>query len=335
MRTLVTGAAGFIGSFVTKALLARGDEVTGVDNLNAYYDPSLKEARLRHLQAAKNFTFVLASVADREAMQSLFEDGKFDRVIHLAAEVRERNSLDAAEDFVTNNITGFLNILEGCRHGGAGSLVYASSCSVYGANRKLPHCVRDCADHPLNLYAASKKSNELMAHVYAQLCGLPVTGLRFFSVYGPWGRPDMAAFVFTRKILAGEPIDIFNYGGCTGDFTYIDDAVDGVLRAADHPAQPDPAWNAATPSPATSSAPYRLYNVGAATSVELLEFIGIIEGILGRDAKKHLMPMDRCDVEADRADIGDIAADLGYAPKTAIEAGLERFISWYREYYRV
>jgi UDP-glucuronate 4-epimerase len=246
-----------------------------------------------------------------------------------------RDSLDAPEDYITNNITGFLNILEGCRHGDAGSLVYASSCSVYGANRKLPHCVRDCADHPLSLFAATKKSNELMAHVYAQLCDLPVTGLRFFSVYGPWGRPDMAAFIFTRKILAGEPIDVFHYGACTRDFTYIDDVVDGILRAADHPAKPAPSWNAASPHPAASSAPHRLYNVGAGSSVELLTFIGIIEKILGREAKKNLLPMDRCEVASDRADITDIAEELGYTPKTPLEAGLERSISWYREYYRV
>lgn len=335
MRTLVTGAAGFIGAFVTKALLDRGDEVTGVDNLNAYYDPSLKEARLRRLQQAKNFTFLMASVADREAMQSLFATGRFDRVIHLAAEVRERGSLDAPEAYVTNNMAGFLNILEGCRGGGAGSLVYASSCSVYGGNAKLPHCVHDCADHPLSLYAASKKSNELMAHAYSQLCGLPTTGLRFFSIYGPWGRPDMAAFIFTRKILAGEPVDLFNYGGCTRDFTYIDDAVDGVLRAADHPARADPRWKPAAPDPATSSAPYRLYNVGSGGSAELLEFLGIIEKILGREAKKNPLPMDLCEVASHQADISDIAADLGYAPKTPVEAGLERFITWYREYYRV
>lgn len=335
MKILVTGAAGFIGASVTKALLERGDEVVGVDNLNAYYDPGLKQARLRPLQSRDAFAFVKADIADRDAMRALFAANTFDRVIHLAAEVRVRNSLDDPEAYISANISGFLNVLEGCRYHNAGGLVYASSCSVYGANRSLPHSEHHNVDHPLSLYAATKKSNELMAHVYAQLCGLPVTGLRFFSVYGPWGRPDMAAFIFTRKILAGEPIDVFNFGRGTRDFTYIDDVADGILRAVDHPATPSPEWNGTAPDAATSSAPYRIYNVGAASSVGLLYFISCIEKLLGREARKNLLPTDPCEVEDDRADIRDLIVDLGYAPRTSIEDGLQRFVSWYREYYRV
>jgi UDP-glucuronate 4-epimerase len=335
MKVLVTGAAGFIGSQTTEALLARGDEVIGLDNLNDYYDVNLKLARLKRIEGRNNFHFVRADLADRGAIEGVFSEFRPERVINLAAQAGVRYALQNPHAYMDANLTGFLNILEGCRHHGVEHLVYASSSSVYGANTKMPFSVHDNVDHPVSLYAASKKANELMAHSYAHLFCLPVTGLRFFTVYGPWGRPDMSLFLFTRNILAGQPIDVFNFGHHARDFTYIDDIVEGVVRTLDRVAAPNPQWNGAAPDPATSSAPYRLYNIGNNQPVELMYFIECIEKAVGRKAIKNLLPMQPGDVEKTYADVEALVADTGFQPKTPIEEGVRRFVTWYKEYYRV
>jgi UDP-glucuronate 4-epimerase len=335
MHILVTGAAGFIGFHVCRKLLERGDRVTGLDNVNDYYDVSLKEARLAQLTPHPQFTFRRLDLADRDGMARLFEAGRFDVVIHLAAQAGVRYSLTNPHAYIDSNLVGFLNILEGCRHTRVGHLAYASSSSVYGANTRMPFSVHDNVDHPVSLYAASKKANELMAHAYSHLYGLPTTGLRFFTVYGPWGRPDMALFLFTRAILAGQPIDVFNEGRMQRDFTYIDDIVEGVVRVADRPAAADGAWTGADPDPGTSSAPYRVYNIGNHQPVELLHLIAVLEQCLGRTAAKNLLPMQPGDVPATYADVDDLSRDVGFHPGTPIEDGMRRFVEWYRAYYRV
>jgi len=333
MKFLVTGAAGFIGFHTAKALLDRGDEVIGLDNLNSYYDVKLKKARLAQLQGRNGFTFHKLDLVERAGVEELFATTRPQRVIHLAAQAGVRYSLENPRAYIDSNIVGTLNVLEGCRHNGVEHLVFASSSSVYGANTALPFSVHQNVDHPLSLYAASKKANELMAHTYAHLYRLPVTGLRFFTVYGPWGRPDMALFLFTKKILAGEPIDVFNEGHHARDFTYIDDIVAGVVRTADRIATPDPDWNSNRPDPATSSAPYRIYNIGNNNPVELMHFIACIEKALGREAKKNFLPLQPGDVPKTYADVDALVADVGFKPSTPIEVGIDRFIAWYRSYY--
>ncbi|HEX7369423.1 MAG TPA: NAD-dependent epimerase [Rhodanobacteraceae bacterium] len=335
MRILVTGAAGFIGSSLSLRLLARGDEVLGVDNLNDYYDVTLKQARLDRLTPHPNFQFAKIDIADRPALERAFAEFKPERVVNLAAQAGVRYSLENPHAYIEANIVGFMNILEACRHGKVGHLVYASSSSVYGANRKLPFSVQDSVDHPVSLYAASKKANELMAHTYSHLYGLPTTGLRFFTVYGPWGRPDMALFLFTRKILAGEPIDVFNHGHHTRDFTYIDDIVEGVIRTLDHVATSDPDYDPLHPSAASSSAPYRVYNIGNSHPVELSHYIEVLEQCLGRKAQKNLLPLQPGDVPDTSADVAELMQDTGYKPDTSVEAGVKRFVEWYRDYYKV
>jgi len=334
MRVLVTGAAGFIGSHLSERLLARGDEVLGYDNLNAYYDPTLKEARLAKLTPKDGFSFVRASLEDRAALEAAFDDFKPQRVVNLAAQAGVRYSLENPHAYIDSNIVGFLNILEACRHRGIEHLVYASSSSVYGANRKLPFAVEDSVDHPVSLYAASKKANELMAHTYSHLFNLPTTGLRFFTVYGPWGRPDMALFLFTKKILAGEPIDVFNHGHHTRDFTYIDDIVEGVIRTLDRVPGADPDYDPLAPTPASSLAPYRVYNIGNHQPVELLRYIEVLEECLGRKAEKHLLPLQPGDVPDTYADVEALSRDTGYSPSTPIETGVRRFADWYRAFYQ-
>jgi UDP-glucuronate 4-epimerase len=333
MRILVTGAAGFIGSKLSERLLARGDEVLGYDNLNDYYDPKLKEARLARLTPHPAFRFQRASLEDRDAIDLAFADFAPQRVVNLAAQAGVRYSLENPRAYVDSNIVGFMNILEACRHNRVEHLVYASSSSVYGNNRNLPFAVEDSVDHPVSMYAATKKANELMAHTYSHLFGLPTTGLRFFTVYGPWGRPDMALFLFTRKILAGEPIDVFNHGHHTRDFTYIDDIVEGVIRTLDHVPGPDPSYDPLSPSPATSSAPYRVYNIGNHRPVELLRYIEVLEDCLGRKAGKNLLPLQPGDVPDTYADVEALRRDTGYSPSTPIEEGVARFVAWYREFY--
>ena len=335
MRVLVTGAAGFIGSHLSERLLARGDEVLGYDNLNAYYDPALKEARLARLMPQDGFSFVRASLEDRAALEAAFDDFRPQRVVNLAAQAGVRYSLENPHAYIDSNIVGFLNILEACRHRGIEHLVYASSSSVYGANRKLPFAVEDSVDHPVSLYAASKKANELMAHTYSHLFGLPTTGLRFFTVYGPWGRPDMALFLFTKKILAGEPIDVFNHGHHTRDFTYVDDIVEGVIRTQDRVPGPDPAYDPLAPTPASSLAPYRVYNIGNHQPVQLLRYLEVLEDCLGRKAEKRLLPMQPGDVPDTEADVEALRRDTGYSPATPIETGVRRFVEWYRAFYDV
>ena len=335
MRILVTGAAGFIGSRLTERLIARGDEVLGYDNLNDYYDPTLKDARLARLTPLPGFSFVKGSLEDRDALEAAFDAFRPDRVVNLAAQAGVRYSLENPRAYIDSNIVGFLNILEACRHRGIEHLVYASSSSVYGANRKLPFAVEDSVDHPVSLYAASKKSNELMAHTYSHLFGLPTTGLRFFTVYGPWGRPDMALFLFTKKILAGEPIDVFNHGKHTRDFTYIDDIVEGVIRTLDRVPGPDPGYDPLQPSPATSSAPYRVYNIGNNSPVELLRYIEVLEDCLGRKAEKRLLPMQPGDVPDTYADVSALTRDTGYQPTTPVDVGVKNFVEWYRGFYDV
>ncbi len=335
MRVLVTGAAGFIGSTLSHRLLARGDAVLGYDNLNDYYDPALKDARLALLTPKQGFSFFKGSLEDRAALEAAFDSFKPDRVVNLAAQAGVRYSLENPHAYIDSNIVGFLNILEACRHRQIEHLVYASSSSVYGSNRKLPFAVEDSVDHPVSLYAASKKANELMAHTYSHLFNLPTTGLRFFTVYGPWGRPDMALFLFTRKILAGEPIDVFNHGKHSRDFTYIDDIVDGVIRSLDRVPGPDPEYDPLNPSPATSSAPYRVYNIGNNSPVELLRYIEVLEDCLGRKAEKNLLPLQPGDVPDTYADVSALARDTGYAPSTSVEVGVGKFVAWYRAFYGV
>jgi UDP-glucuronate 4-epimerase len=335
MRVLVTGAAGFIGSKLTERLIARGDTVLGYDNLNAYYDPTLKDARLARLTPLPGFSFVKGSLEDRATLEAAFDDFKPDRVVNLAAQAGVRYSLENPHAYIDSNIVGFLNILEACRHRGVEHLVYASSSSVYGANRKLPFAVEDSVDHPVSLYAASKKANELMAHTYSHLFGLPTTGLRFFTVYGPWGRPDMALFLFTKKILAGEPIDVFNHGRHSRDFTYIDDIVEGVIRTLDRVPGPDPAHDPLNPTPATSSAPYRVYNIGNNSPVQLLRYIEVLEDCLGRKATMNLLPLQPGDVPDTAADVSALTRDTGYSPATPVEVGVKNFVEWYRGFYRV
>ncbi len=333
MHILVTGAAGFIGYHVARNLLDRGDTVTGLDNLNDYYDVSLKQARLDQLLEYEQFSFAKIDLADRAAMEALFADKAFDRVIHLAAQAGVRYSIEQPHAYVESNLVGFLHILEGCRHHGVEHLVYASTSSVYGANTRMPFSVHDNVDHPLSLYAATKKSNELMAHTYASLYGLPVTGLRFFTVYGPFGRPDMALFLFTRAILDGKPIDVFNYGNHRRDFTFVDDIAEGVVRSVDRIAQPNEDWNGDTPDPGTSFAPYRLYNIGNNQPVELMHYIEVLEECLGRKAEKNLLPLQPGDVPDTYADVDDLVRDVGYKPATTVEEGVARFVDWYMDYY--
>src|SRR5450755_879522 len=334
MKILVTGAAGFIGFFVSQGLLARGDEVVGLDNLNDYYDPRLKAARLEILQQHRNFRFVKLDLADRKGIEALFAAEKFNRVIHLAAQAGVRHSIDNPHIYIDSNVTGFLHIIEGCRHHKIEHLVYASTSSVYGANTHMPFAVEQNVDHPLSLYAATKKANELMAHCYSSLFGLPTTGLRFFTVYGPWGRPDMALFLFTANILAGKPITVFNYGKHKRDFTYVGDIAAGVIAALDHVASPDPHWNSEAPNPSTSRAPYRLYNIGNQRSVELLRYIEVLEECLGRKAQMNLLPLQLGDVPDTLADVEALTRDVRYRPSTPVEEGVKRFVEWYRAYYR-
>lgn len=334
-RILITGAAGFIGSTLGLRLLARGDEVVGIDNLNDYYEVSLKQARLARLQANPGFEFRLADIVDREAMRELFAGRRFDAVVNLAAQAGVRYSIENPAAYIDANLVGFANVLEGARRGKAGHLVFASSSSVYGANVKLPFSEADSVDHPVSLYAATKKANELMAHSYAHLYRLPCTGLRFFTVYGPWGRPDMALFKFTKAILAGESIPVFNRGDMLRDFTYVDDIVEGVVRVIDHPAAPDPAWRAEAPDPGTGAAPYRIYNIGNSSPVKLMRYIEVLEQCLGRKAQCDMLPMQAGDVPATNADVSRLEADVGYRPGTPVETGVQRFVEWYRSYYKV
>ncbi len=335
MKILVTGAAGFIGMHTSLRLLARGDEVVGLDNLNDYYDVSLKEARLAQLTSHSNFRFVKLDVADRAGMERLFAEEGFERVIHLAAQAGVRYSLKDPHAYIDSNIVGFMNILEGCRHGKVQHLVYASSSSVYGGNTRMPFSEHDNVDHPVSMYAATKKANELMAHTYSHLYGLPTTGLRFFTVYGPWGRPDMALFLFTKAILEGRPIDVFNYGKMKRDFTYIDDIVEGVVRVTDGIAAPDPAFDPMNPDPATSNAPYRVFNIGNHNPVDLMDFISALEEALGRKAEKNFLPMQAGDVPATYADTNALRNAMEFTRRTSVKTGIGRFVEWYRGYYGV
>jgi UDP-glucuronate 4-epimerase len=334
-RFLVTGAAGFIGFHVAQRLLARGDDVVGLDNVNDYYDVSLKRERLRQLNAQARFSFVEIDVADREAMPELFRQQTFETVIHLAAQAGVRYSLENPHAYVDSNLVGFVNILEACRHHRVRHLTYASSSSVYGANTAMPFSVHHNVDHPLSLYAASKKANELLAHTYSHLYDLPTTGLRFFTVYGPWGRPDMALFKFTRAILRGEPIEVYNHGQMQRDFTYIDDIAEGVIRVADRVPAGNQQWSGDRPDPGTSRAPYRIYNIGNHQPVELMHLIAELERCLGRQAEKRFLPMQPGDVPATFADVDDLVRDVGFRPATPIEDGVREFVRWYREYYQV
>jgi UDP-glucuronate 4-epimerase len=335
MKILVTGAAGFIGYYVSRRLLERGDTVVGLDNLNAYYDVSLKEARLSRLTNHPGFRFAKLDVADREGMARLFADERPQRIVHLAAQAGVRYSLENPHAYLDSNLAGFINILEGCRHTGVEHLVYASSSSVYGGNTRLPFSEHDNIDHPVSLYAATKKANELMAHTYSHLFQLPTTGLRFFTVYGPWGRPDMALFLFTRAILDGRPIDVFNHGNMVRDFTYVDDIVEGVVRVVDRAAEPNPAFDPARPDPGTSNAPYRVFNIGNSQPTPLADYIEAIEDALGRKAEKHYLPMQPGDVPATSANTDELGAWIGFKPSTPVRDGVRRFVEWYRAYYRV
>ena len=335
MRTLVTGAAGFIGSNVCRELLASGDEVAGVDNLDPYYDVTLKQARLDRLTPSANFTDYRVDLADREAVERVFEEFAPERVVNLAAQAGVRYAFENPYAYINSNVVGFLHVLEGCKRQQVKHLVYASTSSVYGGNTSMPFSVSDSVDHPLSLYAASKKSNELMAHCYSHLHQMPVTGLRFFTVYGPWGRPDMALFLFTRKMLAGEPIDVFNNGNHRRDFTYVDDIVGGVTRVLDKPATPNPDWSSDKPDPASSNAPYRLYNIGNSNWVELTRYIEVLEECLGVKAKRNLLPLQPGDVPDTYADVSALVEDFGYKPSVPVEVGIANFVEWYREYYKV
>lgn len=332
-KILVTGAAGFIGYHVAEKLLARGDEVIGLDNVNAYYEVSLKEARLARLLANPNFRFYKTDLADRKAMEEVFRKG-FQKVIHLAAQAGVRYSLENPQAYVDSNLVGFTNILEGCRHHKIEHLVFASTSSVYGLHTDMPFSVHSSTDHPISFYAATKKANELMAHTYAHLFQLPCTGLRFFTVYGPWGRPDMALFLFTKAILEGKPINIFNQGKMKRDFTYIDDIAEGVVRTCDRIAKANKDWDSNDPDPATSSAPYCLYNIGNNSPVELMRYIEAIESAVGKKAIKNFMPMQAGDVPETFADVEDLVRDVGFKPSTSVESGVEKFVQWYREFYK-
>jgi len=333
LKVLVTGAAGFIGAALSNFLLDRGDEVCGLDNINDYYDPMLKEARLTKLLEKPGFRFFRGDIAERKTVDTLIRNEQPNRVVNLAAQAGVRYSLENPHVYVDTNIVGFINVLDACRQNDVEHLVYASTSSVYGANTTLPFSVHHNVDHPLSLYAATKKANELMAHTYSHLYGLPTTGLRFFTVYGPWGRPDMALFRFTQAMLAGKPIEVFNYGKHRRDFTYIDDIVAGVARVLDRPPEPDPSWRGATPDPATSNAPYRIYNIGNNTSVELSVYIDCLEKCLGRTAQKVLLPLQPGDVPDTLADVSDLARDLDFRPSTTVQTGIARFVDWYLDYY--
>jgi UDP-glucuronate 4-epimerase len=333
MKILVTGAAGFIGYHTSRALLERGEVVVGLDNLNSYYDPVLKNARLQMLKSYPNFSFAELDIADRAATEAVFDREKFQRVVHLAAQAGVRYSIDHPHIYVESNIAGFLHVLEGCRRNAVEHLVYASTSSVYGANTNMPFSVKQSVNHPLTLYAATKKANELMAHSYSNLYGLPTTGLRFFTVYGPWGRPDMALFLFTKNILAGKPIDVFNYGHHRRDFTYVEDIVKGVIAAMDKVAAPNPQWDSAKPDPATSRSPYRLYNIGNEHPVELMQYISILEQKLGKKAQVNLLPMQLGDAADNWADVEDLARDVGYRPTTSVDVGIGHFVEWYLSHY--
>ncbi|MBA4223056.1 NAD-dependent epimerase [Bosea sp. (in: a-proteobacteria)] len=335
MRVLVTGAAGFIGNETARVLLERGDEVVGIDNLNDYYDPALKQARLARLDGHNRFGFEKLDLADRDGMARLFAEGRFERVVHLGAQAGVRFSIENPQAYLDSNLIGFGHVLEGCRRNGVEHLVYASSSSVYGANTRTPFRVEDNVDHPVSLYAATKKANEGMAHAYSHLYGLPTTGLRFFTVYGPWGRPDMAPMIFTRKILAGEPIEVFNEGRHERDFTYVDDIVEGVVRVLDNIAAPDPAWSSDEPGPATSSAPWRLYNIGNSDPVPLMAFIATIEQALGKKAVMEMKPRQPGDVLRTAADVSALEAAVGFRPHTPLAEGIGRMVRWYRDFYRV
>ncbi|MEQ1519139.1 MAG: NAD-dependent epimerase [Usitatibacteraceae bacterium] len=337
-RILVTGVAGFIGSTLTHKLLARGDTVVGIDNLNDYYDPTLKEARLARLrqhEKAGNFSFEKLDICDRAGMEALFKRERFDAVMHLAAQAGVRYSLTNPQAYIDANLVGFTNVLEGARHAKVGHLVFASSSSVYGLNESLPLAESDNVDHPVSLYAATKKANELMAHSYAHLFALPCTGLRFFTVYGPWGRPDMALFLFTKAILSDEPINVFNHGKMVRDFTYVDDIAEGVMRVIDRPAEPDPSWTGAKPNPATSKAQYRVFNIGNNTPVELMRYINALEDCLGKKAKMNMLPMQPGDVAATNADVTRLKEWVDFRPQTKVEDGIGRFVEWYKRYYNV
>lgn len=334
MKVLITGTAGFIGSALAIRLLERGDEVIGLDNLNDYYDVSLKKARLERVKAYDKFTDVRVSIEDRAAMEEIFKKHQPQRVVNLAAQAGVRYSLINPHAYIETNIVGFVNILEGCRHNGVEHLVYASSSSVYGANTNYPFSVHNNVDHPVSLYAASKKSNELMAHTYSHLFNLPTTGLRFFTVYGPWGRPDMALFMFTKNILAGKPIDVFNYGDHKRDFTYIDDIVEGVIRTLDKVATTNPEWTGDDPDPGTGKAPWRVYNIGNNNPCGLLRYIEVLEECLGKKAEKNMLPLQPGDVPYTYADTSDLMNDVGYKPDTSVENGIARFVAWYRDYYK-
>jgi UDP-glucuronate 4-epimerase len=335
MRVLVTGAAGFIGSALSLRLLERGDEVIGVDCLDPYYDVALKEARLARTQAYDDFTDLRLRIEDRDGLREAFAEYQPQRVVNLAAQAGVRYSIENPDAYVDSNLVGFGNILECSRQVGVEHLVYASSSSVYGANTTMPFSIHDNVDHPLSLYAATKKANELMAHTYSHLYRIPTTGLRFFTVYGPWGRPDMALFKFTKAILEDQPIDVFNYGNHRRDFTYIDDIVEGVIRVLDKPAQPNPEWSGAAPDPGTSQAPFRIYNIGNNAPVELMTYIGALEKALGKEAQKNLLPLQPGDVPDTYANVDDLVADMGYKPATQVEDGVNRFVDWYREYFEV
>jgi len=334
MKVLVTGTAGFIGNHLAIKLLERGDEVIGVDNLNDYYDVNLKLARLDRMKDHANFTDVRADISDREAMEQLFKQHQPQRVVNLAAQAGVRYSIENPHAYIESNIVGYLNILEGCRHNNVEHLVYASSSSVYGANETMPFSVHDNVDHPLSLYAASKKANELMAHTYSNLYNLPTTGLRFFTVYGPWGRPDMALFLFTKAIKEGKKIDVFNYGKHRRDFTYIDDIVEGIIRTLDNVAKPNPDWSGKTPDSGTSKAPWRVYNIGNQSPVELMSYIETLEKFLGKTAEKELLPLQPGDVPDTYADVEALVQDVGYKPSTTIDQGIEKFVAWYDNYYK-
>jgi len=333
MKVLITGTAGFIGNNLALRLLERGDQVIGIDNVNDYYDPTLKETRLARVKNNPAFTEVRINIEDRPAMEETFRKHKPQRVVNLAAQAGVRYSLENPHAYIDSNIVGFTNILEGCRHHDVEHLVYASSSSVYGANTNMPFSVHQNVDHPVSLYAASKKANELMAHTYSHLFRIPTTGLRFFTVYGPWGRPDMALFLFTRNILAGKPIDVFNYGKHRRDFTYIDDIVEGVIRTLDHVAQPNPDWNSDEPDSATSKAPYRLYNIGNNQPIDLMHYIDVLQDCLGKKAELNLLPLQLGDVPDTYADVQALVDEVGYKPSTTVEQGIARFVEWYMEFY--